>query len=60
METYVTTYKWIANGNLLYDSRNSTWGLVPTYSGGMGREVRGMLKWEGTWVNLWLIHADVW
>ena len=19
-----------------------------------------MFKWEGTWVNLWLIHVDVW
>ena len=26
----------------------------------MGREVGGMFKWEGTWVNLWLIHVDVW
>ena len=22
--------------------------------------VGGMFKWEGTGVNLWLIHADVW
>ena len=26
----------------------------------MGREVEGMFKWEGTWVNLRLIHVDVW
>ena len=28
--------------------------------GRMGREVEGMFKWEGTWVNLRLIHVDVW
>ena len=27
---------------------------------GMGREMGKMFKWEGTWVNLWLIHVDVW
>ena len=27
--------------------------------GRMGREVEGMFKWEGAWVNLWLIHVDV-
>ena len=26
----------------------------------MRREVGGMVKWEGTWVNLWLTHVDVW
>ena len=25
-----------------------------------GKEVGGMFKWEGTWVNLQLIHVDVW
>ena len=28
--------------------------------GGMGREVEGMFKWEGTWVHLRLIRVDVW
>ena len=28
--------------------------------GEMGMEVGGMFKWEGTWVNLWLIHVDAW
>ena len=27
---------------------------------GMGREVEGRFKREGTYVYLWLIHADVW
>ena len=26
----------------------------------MGKEVRGRLKKEGTYVSLWLIHVDVW
>ena len=26
----------------------------------MGREVGGRFKREGTYVYLWLIHADVW
>ena len=26
----------------------------------MGKDVGGVFKWEGTWVNLWLIHVDVW
>lgn len=24
------------------------------------REDQMMFKWEGTWVNLWLIHVDAW
>ena len=27
---------------------------------GMGREVAGRFKREGTYVNLWMIHVDVW
>ena len=27
---------------------------------GMGWEVGGRFKWEGTYVYLWLIHVDVW
>ena len=44
--------KYIANGNLLYDSGNPNWGSVTTYRGGIRKEVGGILKWEGTWVNL--------
>jgi len=29
-------------------------------SGGVGGEVAGRFKWEGIYVYLWLIHADVW
>ena len=35
-------------GNLLYDSGNSDWGSVTTYSGGMGWEVGRRFKREGT------------
>ena len=52
--------KQITNGNLLYDSGNSNWGLVTTQRVGMGREVGGIFTWEGIWVNLWLVHVDVW
>ena len=35
-------------------------GLSKNLEGWDGRrEVGGMFTWEGTWVNLWLIHADV-
>ena len=33
---------------------------VITQRGGMGWEVGGRFKSEGTYVCLWLIHADVW
>ena len=41
-------------------SVNSNQGLITTYRDRIRRKVEGMLKWEGTWVNLWLIHVDVW
>ena len=52
--------KQTANGNLLYDSGNSNWGSVTTQRDGMGRETGGRFKREGTYVYLWLIHANVW
>ena len=49
METYTLPYvKQTANGNLLYDSGNSNWGSVTTWRGGVGREVGGRFKREGT------------
>ena len=33
---------------------------VTTYRGGMGLEMGGRFKREGTFVYLWLIHDDVW
>ena len=40
--------KYVVNGNLLYDSRHSTWGSVTTLWGGRGKEVGGKFKREGT------------
>ena len=37
-----------------------SWCSVTTQRGGMGREVRGQFKREGTHVYLQLIHGDVW
>ena len=39
---------------------NSKWSSVTTQEGEMRREVGGRFKSGGTWVNLCLIHADVW
>ena len=44
--------KQIANRNLLYVSGSSKRGSVSTYRGGMGREMGGKLKREGTCVYL--------
>ena len=49
----------IASGNLLYDSGSSNQDSVTTQRGGMGWEVGGRFKREGTYVYLWLISADV-
>ena len=54
---YVTE---IANGNLLSGSGNSNRGFVSTQRGGLGREVGGRFKREGTYVYLWLIHVEFW
>ena len=59
-QTYLPYVKQIANGNLLYDSGNSLWGSVTAQRGEMVREEGGTFRWERTWVNLWLIHVDVW
>ena len=44
--------KETANGNWLYDSGNSNQCSVTTQRGGMGREVGGRFKREGTYVYL--------
>ena len=50
--------KQIANGNLLYDWGELR-GSVTIWKCGMGREMGGRFKREGTYIHLWLIHADV-
>ena len=63
METYmIICVKQIASGNLLYDSGNPNRGSVTTWRSGMGWEVRGRIKRDGTsllHVYLWLTHV-VW
>ena len=51
--------KWIASGNLLYDSGNSNRGSVTIWKGGMGKEIGARFEREWTWVHLWLILVDV-
>ena len=51
--------KQTANGNLLYDSGNSNSDFVTIWKGGMGREMGGRFRREGTWVDLWLILVAV-
>ena len=61
METPTPPYvKETASGNLLYDSGNSNRSSGTISRGGMGWEVGGRFKKEGTYVYLWLIHVDVW
>ena len=60
VETYTSLYvKWIASGNLLYDTGNPKPGLCDSLEGwngeGGGREAQ-----EGAAICiLWLIHVDV-
>ena len=56
METYITICK-IANGNLLYVSRNSNRGSISTQRSEIGREMGGRFKREGIYVYLWLVHV---
>ena len=51
--------KWIANGNLLYDTGSSTLCSVTAQKGGMGWEVGERFKREGTYVYPQLMHFDV-
>ena len=49
----------MTDGNLLYGSGISNRGSVSTWRGGMGRDMGGRFKREGTYVYLWLILVDV-
>ena len=57
---YTTICKIDSQWKSAYDTGNSDLGSVITQMGGMVWEVGGMFKTEGTYVYLWLIHADVW
>ena len=45
--------------NLVYGSGNSNRSSVSTERGGMGREMGGRFKSEGTYAHLWPIHVEV-
>ena len=51
--------KLIADGNLLYGSRNSYRGSVSTWGAGLEREMGARFKREAIYVYLWLIHVEV-
>ena len=59
METYITIYKIDSQWEFAVCLRELR-GSVPTWRGGMWREMGGRFKMEGTYVYLWLIHVDVW
>ena len=48
------------SGNLLYDAGSANWSLWQPRGVGWGGEAGRRFKREGTYVYLWLIHADVW
>ena len=57
METYIIVCKIDSQWEFAFGSGNSDRGSVSTLRGGMGREMGGRFKREGTY--LWLIHIDV-
>ena len=59
METYITLCKIDSQWEFSVCLRELKWGSVSTYRGGMGREIGGSFKREGTYVYLWLIHVQV-
>ena len=60
MEAYVTICKIDSHWEFVVWLRELELGLCNNLEGGVGRQVGGRLKSEGTWVHLWLIHVDVW
>ena len=52
LKCIITIYKPEANGNLLYNTGGSIWCSVTTWKSGMGWEVEGRFKMEGTYVHL--------
>ena len=61
METRILpNAEWMASGDSLRGTGSSNQMPCGNLEDGMGWEVGGRLKKEGTYVYLWLIHADVW
>ena len=59
METYITIYKIDSQREFAVCLRELKQGLCINYRGGMGKEMGGRFKREGTYVHLRLIHVDV-
>ena len=60
METYTTIYKIHSQWEFVIWFRELKPRLSNNIEGWDGEGVGGMFKWEVTWVNVWLIHVDVW
>ena len=60
MEIYTTICKIDSQWEFAVWLRELKLGVSNNLRDGIGREMRGMFKWEGTWVKLWLIYVDVW
>ena len=58
METYITIHKIDSQWEFAMWLRKLKQGSVPTWRGGVGREMGGRFKTEGTFVYLLLIHVD--
>ena len=60
METYITICKIDSQWEFAVCFRKpQNRGSVSTWRGGMGREMGGRFRREGTYVHLWLIHVEV-
>ena len=61
METCTLPHvKEVASANVVRDTGSSSQGSVTTWGRGMGREMGGRFKSEGTCVYPWLISVDIW
>ena len=59
MEAYITICKIDTQWEFAVCLRELKQGLCIKLGGGMGKEIGGSFKREGTYVYLWLIHAEV-
>ena len=59
METYITVCKMDGQWEFAIWLKELRPGLGDNLEGWDGEGRGGMLRWEGTWVPLWLMHADV-
>ena len=57
-ETYISMCKMHSQRELAVCLRKLKQGLCTNLEGGMGREMGGRFRREGTFVYLWLIHVE--